>query len=91
MSTPRALSVSDDEYAAIQAAAAPVHPHERDAFLRSLAEELGRHTTIGPGLIHRVAGDLQRRFTVAARYEASLATTPRHLRTRAQKAIGGGP
>ena len=47
------LSLSDDEYAAVQAAAAPIHPMQRDAFLKALAAELERYPMIGPGLVHR--------------------------------------
>jgi hypothetical protein len=43
------LSLSDAEFAAVQAAAAPVHPMQRDAFLRALAAELERHPVVGPG------------------------------------------
>lgn len=34
------LSLSDDEYNAVRAAAAPIHPLQRDAFLKALAVEL---------------------------------------------------
>ena len=70
------LSLTDDEMNAVQAAAAPVHPQQRDAFLRALADELGRHATIGPGLVFRCAAELQRRFVVAAHTETSYG--PRH-------------
>ena len=43
------LSLSDAELAAIQAAATPIHPMQRDAFLKALAAELERHPVIGPG------------------------------------------
>jgi len=71
------LSLSDDEYSAVQAAAAPIHPHQRDDFLRSLAAELERYPVIGPGLVHRLAADLQRRFVVAARKETETGAAPR--------------
>ena len=48
------LSLSDDEFAAVQAAAAPIHPMQRDAFLKALAVELERHPVVGPGLVHRL-------------------------------------
>jgi hypothetical protein len=54
------LSLSDDEYNAVQAAAAPIHPRQRDAFLKALAEELTLHPVVGPGLVLRLAADLQR-------------------------------
>ena len=44
------LSLSDDEYIAVQAAAAPIHPLQRDAFLKALATELERHPVVGPAL-----------------------------------------
>jgi hypothetical protein len=70
------LSLSDDEYNAVQAAAAPIHPQQRDAFLKALAEELERYPVVGPGVVHRCAAELQRRFVVAAHSETSYG--PRH-------------
>jgi hypothetical protein len=46
---PMPLSLTDDEFAAVQAAAAPIHPLQRDAFLKALALELERAPAIGPG------------------------------------------
>jgi hypothetical protein len=71
------LSLSDDEYAAVQAAAAPIHPMQRDAFLKALAAELERHPVIGPGLVHRCAAGLQRTFGVTAHTETPLAAEQR--------------
>lgn len=76
------LALNDDEYAAVQAAAAPIHPLQRDAFLRALAVELERHAVMGPGLVHRVAAELQKTFGVTAHSETPLAAEPRHLRAR---------
>jgi hypothetical protein len=73
------LSLNDDEFAAVQAAAAPIHPLQRGAFLKALADELGRHPVVGPGLVHRLAADLQRRYVVEAQRETSLAAVARHL------------
>ena len=43
---------------------------QRDDFLRTLtAEFLEHHPVMGPGLVHRCAGDLQQRFAVRARAE----------------------
>jgi hypothetical protein len=72
------LSLSDDEYNAVQAAAAPIHPSQRDAFLKALAAELALHPVVGPGLVHRCAAQLQKTFTVEAHTETAHA--PRHLR-----------
>jgi hypothetical protein len=76
------LSLSDDEYNAVQAAAAPIHPLQRDAFLKALAVELERHPVVGPGLVHRLAAELQKTFVVAAHAETSHSAEPRHLRAR---------
>ena len=76
------LNLSDDEYSAVMAAAAPIHPLERDDFLRTLAGELERHPVVGLGLVHRLCADLQRRYVVTARAEAATAAAPRHLTPR---------
>ena len=70
------LSLSDDEYAAVMQAAGPIHPQQRDDFLRSLAAELRHHPVVGPGLVHRLAADLQRGYVVEARREAEIAGAP---------------
>jgi hypothetical protein len=72
------LSLSDDEFAAVQAAAAPIHPMQRDAFLKALAAELERHPVVGPGVVFRAAAALQKTFVVAAHSETAHA--PRHLK-----------
>lgn len=71
------LSLNDDEYNAVQAAAAPIHPLQRDAFLKALAVELERNPVVGPGLVHRVAAELQKTFGVTARSETLLAPAQR--------------
>ena len=58
------LSLNDAEFAAVQAAAAPIHPRQRDAFVKALAEELERHPVVDAGLVHRLAGELQRRYVI---------------------------
>jgi hypothetical protein len=70
------LSLTDDEMNAVQAVAAPVHPQQRDAFLKALAEELERYPVVGPGVVFRAAAQLQRQFTVATHSETSYG--PRH-------------
>ena len=70
------LSLTDDEYAAVQAAAAPIRPLERGAFLQALAKELEQHPVVGPGLVHRLAADLQRRFSVEAQRVAPMPESP---------------
>jgi hypothetical protein len=74
------LSLNDDEFAAVQAAAAPIHPLQRDAFLKALAVELEKYPVVGPGLVHRCASDLQRRFVIAP--ERGTAAAPREQLAR---------
>jgi hypothetical protein len=65
------LALTDVEMDAVQAAAAPIHPLQRDAFLKALAEELERHPVVGPGVVFRAAAQLQKSFVVAAHAETS--------------------
>jgi hypothetical protein len=76
------LSLSDDEYNAVQAAAAPIHPLQRGAFLKALAGELEQHPVVGPGLVHRLAADIQRRYVIAPERQASVAAEPREQLAR---------
>jgi hypothetical protein len=71
------LSLNDAEFAAVQAAAAPIHPRQRDAFLKALAEELERHPVVDPGLVHRLAGELQRRYVISPERGSAAADVPR--------------
>ena len=83
------LSLSVEEMDSVLTAARPIALGERDHFLRELAAELAQYapSEIGPGLIHRLAADLQRRFTVVARREAETGSgTPRHSRTTQREA-----
>jgi hypothetical protein len=82
---PVPLSLSDAELAAVQAAAAPVHPLQRDAFLKALAEELERHPVVGPGLVHRCAADLQKTFGVTVHSETLHSAEPRPPSERARR------
>jgi hypothetical protein len=76
------LALTDAEFAAVQAAAAPIYPQQRDAFLKALAAELERHPVVGPGVVHRCAAALQKIFVVAAHSE-TRGHKPRHLRAQA--------
>jgi hypothetical protein len=82
MSTP--MQLNDEEMNAVMAAAAPVHPHRRDAFLKALAMDLERQPVVGPGVVHRCASALQKTFVVEAHSETSHSAEPRHLRARTQ-------
>jgi hypothetical protein len=59
MSQPIALS--DAELQSIMDACRPLQVHQRDGFLRDIAEELVKLSAIGPGSLHRVIATVQRR------------------------------
>ena len=48
------------EMAAVMDAARPIPPHQRDAFLRDVFDELGKYEVLGPGIIGRVTAKVQR-------------------------------
>jgi hypothetical protein len=75
------LSLNDDEYNAVMQVAAPIHPLQRGAFLKALAGELEQHV-VGPGLVHRLAADIQRRYVIAPERQASVAAEPREQLAR---------
>jgi hypothetical protein len=90
------LALTDDELSAVQRAAAPIHPGQRDAFLKALAEELELHPIVGPGLVHRLAAELQRRFVIAPERGTSVTAEPREqlapgvaLRSMTSSRLGG--
>jgi plasmid stabilization system protein ParE len=66
------ISLSDDELAAVMEAARPIPARDRDQFLRDVADELARYPEIGPGVIHRVVGKLQREHLAPRRYAHSV-------------------
>jgi hypothetical protein len=71
------LALNDAEFAAVMQAAGPIHPLQRDAFLKALAVELERYPVVGPGVVHRCAAELQKSFGVVAHSETLLAPTHR--------------
>jgi hypothetical protein len=58
------ISLDDDSMIALMDACRPLRLQDRDQFIRALAGELEKHRPgeVGPGLVHRLARDLQRRF-----------------------------
>jgi hypothetical protein len=54
------LKLSDAELDAVMAAARPLEPARRDAFLQAVAGALGSCTEIDPGVVYRVVAEVQR-------------------------------
>jgi hypothetical protein len=83
---PQPISLNDAEYDAVMSAAAPIHPSQRGDVIQALAGELERQPAIGPGVVHRIAADLQRRYQVEARRETSVRAEPYHRGSRTAEA-----
>jgi len=65
------LRLPAHEFARVMQAANPVAEPDRDAFLKEMASELGQHEVVGPGLLHRVISEVQRRYNVADQRRAT--------------------
>jgi hypothetical protein len=82
------LSLSDDEYRAVEAAAAPIHPRQRDAFLKALAEELERHPVVGRALctvaLRTCSGASVSRLSGSSRSRDTLGRARQAAEARAQ-------
>ena len=64
------LRLPDHDFDRLMQAAKPIAPPERDAFLKDIAAELGKHEVVGPGLLHRIISELQQRYDIADRRPA---------------------
>jgi hypothetical protein len=58
------ISLTDSELDAVMAAARPLAPCDRDAFLQHIAQVLTTMPMRGPGSVHRAIAELQRRYFV---------------------------
>ena len=56
------LRLPAHEFDRLMQAAKPVA--DRDAFVKDIAAELGQHEVVGPGLLHRIISEVQRRYDV---------------------------
>jgi hypothetical protein len=54
------IKLTDAELDAVMAAARPLAPHQRDAFLQRVAELLRTCGEVGPGSVHRAIAEAQR-------------------------------
>ena len=64
------LRLTDHDFDRLMQAAKPVPAPDRDAFLKDVAAELGQHEVVGPGFLHRVISEVQRRY-IATRERAT--------------------
>jgi hypothetical protein len=56
------MALTDDEMSILRSLAAPLELGRRDAFLRAVAQALAHESVRGPGVVHRVGREEQRRF-----------------------------
>jgi hypothetical protein len=56
------LRLPEHDFDRLMQAARPIPAPDRDAFLKDIAAELGKHEVIGPGLLHRIISEVQRRY-----------------------------
>ena len=56
------LPLSEDLAAIVDSAAMPLRPSDRPLFFEAVGAELSRQPTLGPGVVFRVARELQREF-----------------------------
>ena len=56
------LRLTDHDFQGLMQAAKPLPISERNAFLNDIAAELGRYEVVGPGLLHRIVTEVQRRY-----------------------------
>jgi hypothetical protein len=59
------LRLTDHDFDRLMQAAKPVAAPDRDALLRDIAAELCKHEVVGPGLLHRIISEVQRRYDIA--------------------------
>ena len=58
------LRLPAHDFDQLMQAAKPVAESARDAMLKDIAAELGHHEVVGPGLLHRIISEVQRRYDV---------------------------
>ena len=56
------LKLTDAELDAVFNAARPLAPNVREDFLKEVADRLSSYAVVGPGTVHRVCLETQRRF-----------------------------
>jgi hypothetical protein len=61
MQTPPIVALTEQQMTAIWAAARPLPPHARGAFLEDVANEISRHPTLGDGSLHRLIMQIQKK------------------------------
>jgi hypothetical protein len=58
------LRLPDHDFDRLMHAAKSLAAPDRILFFKDVAAELGRHEVLGPGLLHRIVSEVQRRYDV---------------------------
>ena len=59
------LRLPEHDFYRLMETAKPLAALDRDAFFKDVAVELGQHEVVGPGLLHRIISEAQRRYDIA--------------------------
>lgn len=62
MQQPKPLALTDDDITAILTIGAPLRPADQDAFLALVYAELSKCSEVGPGRLHIILRNAQKRF-----------------------------
>ena len=68
------LRLPAHDFDRLMQAAKTVAEPDRDALLKDIAAELGQHEVIGPGLLHRIISEVQRRYDVVDQRRLTTST-----------------
>lgn len=68
------LRLPAHDFDRLMQAAKPVAESARDAMLKDIAAELGQHEVVGPGLLHRIISEVQRRYDVVDQRRLTTST-----------------
>ena len=85
------LRLTDHDFDRLMQAAKPVPVPDRDAFVREVAAEVGRHEVVGPGLLHRVMSEVQRRYIGDEGTPRQNSMFDHNCETILDDELGGGP
>jgi hypothetical protein len=77
-------SLSDEELRQLLELAEPVAYGQRSAFLAAVAGELANAPHRGPGVTHRIAAQIQRKFVLSSQRVAADRETPQGARQAAR-------
>jgi hypothetical protein len=83
--------LSDEELRIVMTLAEPLHPHRRGQFLEAVLAEASRHVEVGPGLLNRIAREMQKAFIACASFSRVKSPATRRFRCWHPGTGGGKP